>query len=281
MPTRNGYTFKKAYEEGAALYTINSWEHMKFIWDNWWAYVGGGAAGHIPMRDAAFETYVKGVYDFTFSDAGEVFERKYYIYYTQEQLNRFSYAPNKPITRSASNEQQIFTYTESVGTSEVAGSLLEAAEVIHTKYETESWKYSLSGLYSNDIEKSMKHPRKITCCATFVGETLYLSGLLTKEEINSINYNSSSATYNYLLSLKDRFVEVKRYEELQAGDIVYMSSSTPGKIGHTQIYAGDETWYNAGSTSAIQRNSPYSDKTYAKSKFITAIRPLKGGQNEE
>lgn len=285
LPTRNGYTFKSVYEAGAALYTINSWEHMKFIWDNWWCYVGGGAAGHIPMRDAAFETYVKGVYDFTFSEAGEVFGRSYYIYYTQAQLNQFSYAPKKPITRTDSNEQEIFTYTESAGSSEVpgstesAGSLLEAAEIIHTKYEREVWTYSVTGLYFGDIKRSMNHPRKITCCATFVSESLYLSGLLSEEEINSFNYNSSSTTYKYLLTLEGRFVEVKSYANVQAGDIVYMSTNTsgPGKIGHTQICAGNQTWYNAGSTKAIQRDSPYRDTSSVRNKFITAIRPLKGG----
>lgn len=288
LPTRNGYTFKSVYEAGAAKYSINSWEHMKFIWDNWWCYVGGGAAGHIPMRDAAFETYVKGVYDFSLSDAGEVFGRKYYIYYTQEQLNQFSYAPNKPVTRTDSNEQEIFTYSEATPSSELpsnsqtAGSLLEAAEIIHTKYEREVWDYSVSGLYSRNIKKSMKHPSKITCCATFVSESLYLSGLLTEEEINSFNYNSSSATYKYLLTLEGRFVEVKGYANVQAGDIVYMStkSSGPGKIGHTQIYAGNQMWYNAGTPKAIQRSNPYTiTSSYVKERFITAIRPLKGGNH--
>ena len=61
---------------------------------------------------AAFETYVKGIYDFSQSSAGPVFGRSCYIYYTQEQLNRFDYAPNKPITRTTSNEPQIFKYEE-------------------------------------------------------------------------------------------------------------------------------------------------------------------------
>ena len=72
--------------------------------------------GHIPARDAAFETYVKGVYNFAQdSDAGKVFGRSYYIYYTQAQINMFSYAPNKPITRTAGNEKEIFTYVENSG----------------------------------------------------------------------------------------------------------------------------------------------------------------------
>lgn len=120
LPEKNGYTFKEVYQAGAAKYQVNSPEHNKFIWDNWWCYLEGGAAGHIPARDAAFETYVKGIYDFSQSDAGTVFGRSKYIYYTQEQINRIKEkqsVPNKPITRTPSNEKEIFTYQEnSVGT---------------------------------------------------------------------------------------------------------------------------------------------------------------------
>lgn len=115
LPVSNERTFRTTYEEATGLYEINSWQHNMYIWDNWWAHIGGGAEGHIPARDAAFETYVKGVYDFSTSDAGEVFGRNYYIYYTLEQLNKFSYAPNKPITRTSANEEEIFTYEECAG----------------------------------------------------------------------------------------------------------------------------------------------------------------------
>lgn len=278
----DGKTFKEVYEEGAGLYEINSWEHMMYIWDNWWCYLGGGAPGHIPSRDAAFETFVKGVYDFTYSEAGEVFGRQYYIYYTQEQLDMFDYAPDKPITRTEENQQEIFTYTRSMYNSATAGSLLEAAEIVHTKYETENWTYSTSGLYYGDIKKSMAHPKKITCCATFVSEALFLSGLLTEEEINAMPYNGTGIS-GHLLKLEGRFLKVSRYEDLQPGDVVFMEYQTKGRIGHVQIYAGDQTWYNAGSTGAIRRDSPYKDTTEAKRKFIYAVRPLKGGgsTNEE
>lgn len=115
LPVRDGKSFKDVYQEGAALYGINSWQHNRYVWDNWWCKLGGGASGHIPARDAAFETYVKGVYNFSQSSGGEVFGRTKYIYYTSGQLSRFSYAPNKPVTRTAANEQEIFTYEERSG----------------------------------------------------------------------------------------------------------------------------------------------------------------------
>lgn len=118
LPVRNGKTFKQTYEAGLELYKEGSWEHNRYIWDNWWCALGGGAPGHIPARDAAFETYVKGVFDFSQSDAGGVFNRGYYIYYTAEQLAKFDYAPQKTITRTAEKEQEIFTLEQSAGTYE-------------------------------------------------------------------------------------------------------------------------------------------------------------------
>jgi len=118
LPTRNNKTFKQTYEEGMQQFEEGSWEHNKYIWDNWWSRVGGGAAGHIPSRDAAFETYIKAIFDFSESDAGEVFGRKYYIYYTDSQLALFDYAPSKTITRTVSNEQEIFTLVKASGTFE-------------------------------------------------------------------------------------------------------------------------------------------------------------------
>lgn len=277
LPTRNGYTFKEVYEQGAGSYSINSWQHNRYIWDNWWSYLGGEEPEDIPARDAAFETYVKGIFDFLDSDAGEVFSRKYYIYYTQEQLDRFDYAPDKPVTRTSSNEREIFTYEEKSIFGVGAGNILEAAERIHAIYEDEKWTYSVgSDLYSGNINRSLNNPNKVTCCATYVSCTLYLSGLVSEEEINSISYNSSTAIYRYLKTLDGRFMEIESFDELEPGDIVFMTSDdVPNGIGHTQIYAGNNTWYNAGSTSSIQRANPYSmGENYTVPRFITAIRPL-------
>ena len=161
--------------------------------------------------------------------------------------------------------------------SATAGDILDAAEKIHSRYETEKWTYSVGGdLYWNDINSSLNNPNKVTCCATFVSCSIYLSGLLSEEEINGVSYNSSAYLCSYLSTLDGRFVKIETFEELQAGDIVFMTSTiVPDGIGHTQIYAGDNTWYNAGSTSAIQRESPYTEsESYVKQRFICAIRPL-------
>lgn len=268
LPERNGYTFKSVYVAGLTQYEVNSWEHNRFIWDNWWAYIGGGSPGHIPSRDAAFETYVKGIYDFSTSPAGTVFERKYYIYYTQEQINSFSYAPNKAITRNSSNEQEIFTYQQS----SYGEGILVAAEELHKKLEDEQWTYSLTGLYPHDIVASLNHPNKILCCATYVSGVLYMSGYASEDEINAINFHGANSLLRFMRSRGD-CTEITSYEELQGGDIVFMSTdSSGGAIAHVQICAGDDQWYNAGATDAIRRSSPYNDPSYARSHFVLAMR---------
>lgn len=56
---------------------------------------------------------------------------------------------------------------------------------------------------------------------------------------------------------------IENYSDLQPGDIVFMTVEDNStityngrtlKVGHVQIYAGDGTWYNAGSTERIQQN---------------------------
>lgn len=275
IPERNGYTFKQVYEAGAAQYEVNSWEHNKFIWDNWWAYLGGmtaqgGSYGLLEARDGAFETYVKGTYDLSESIGGPIFGRTCYVFYTQSQIAMYDYARNLPFTRTTSNEEELFTYEESNGEA-----ILAAAEELHKKYEDEDWQYYTDTSYSlipKDVVASMNHPNKITCCATFVSGVLYMSGYAPESEMNTINIHSSNAILNFMRSRGD-CTEITSYDELQAGDIVFMTSSSSGSaIGHVQICAGDNQWYNAGTTEAINRDSPYNDSSYARSHFVTAMR---------
>ena len=265
FPVRNGKTFVQVYQEGLALFEKDSWQQNKYIWDNWWSCIGGGAAGHIPARDAAFETYVKGIFNFSSSKAGTVFGRNYYIYYTNEQLSRFDYAPYKPITRTSANEEEIFTYEAGLG-----GTILEVADQLHQAQI--NWTYSVGGdLFWNNIELSINNPNQVTCCATYVSSVLYLSGCFTEEEMNSFNYNSSNELYDFLERAGWQIIQ--NYSDLQAGDVVFMDSSlNKATIGHVQLYAGDGLWYNAGETEAIQRTSPYSQGSWANSAFMVALR---------
>ena len=147
------------------------------------------------------------------------------------------------------------------------GDLLSAADELHNAQI--DWTYSIGGdLYWGNIEMSINNPNRVTCCATYVSSVIYRAGYFTEAEMNSFNYNYAPALHSFLQS--NGWQTITSYSELQAGDIVFMTSGGGSGIGHVQIYAGDGTWYNAGSTSAIQRPSPY--QSDASARFIDALR---------
>lgn len=156
------------------------------------------------------------------------------------------------------------------GSGSVQG-ILNGAEKVHTTYEQQGWAYysSLGQLRWNDINYSTYNPSKKTCCATFVGSALYVGNVFSESEINKYNYNSQYGISE--LCKNNGWTKITSYSQLAAGDIVIMtSSSSGGAPGHVQIYAGNGTWYNAGSTKAIQRANPYASD--ASSRFLWAWR---------
>lgn len=155
------------------------------------------------------------------------------------------------------------------------GSVLEGAEEIHAQYEAEGWTYytDLSGglgtLYWNNIEKSMNNPHRSTCCATFVGVALYYAGVFTEEEMNSFNYNACGPSFNFYSQHGE---VISNYDDLEAGDIVFFDYGHDGGLDHVEIYAGDDTWYGAGATSSIRKDSPYKGGNYWRAPFAKAVR---------
>ena len=152
-----------------------------------------------------------------------------------------------------------------------ASGIIAGAEKVHTMYEQQGWYYysSLGQLRWNNIKYSTNNPSKATCCATFVGSALLVGGVFTEAEINKYNYNSQYGISE--LCQAHKWIKISNYGSLQTGDIVIMTSpSSGGAPGHVQIYAGNGTWYNAGSTNAIQRANPYSSD--ASGRFLWAWR---------
>ena len=152
-----------------------------------------------------------------------------------------------------------------------AKGIIEGAETVHTMYEQEVWAYytDLNQLRWNDIKYSTNNPSKMTCCATFVGSAFYVGGVFSESVLNQYNYNSALGINS--LCQDHNWIKITSYSQLAAGDIVIMSGSGRGSsIGHVQIYAGNGTWYNAGSTSAIQRANPYASD--GSSRFLWAWR---------
>lgn len=154
-----------------------------------------------------------------------------------------------------------------------AKGILEGAEKVHTMYEKNGWAYytSLGQLRWNDIEYSTNNPSKMTCCATFVGSALYVGGVFSASELNKSQYNYNSQLGIDTLCKEHGWTKITSYGSLAAGDIVIMSGPGGGSTpGHVQIYAGNGTWYNAGSTNAIQRENPYASD--ASGRFLWAWR---------
>ena len=152
-----------------------------------------------------------------------------------------------------------------------ASGILAGAEKVHTMYEQNKWAYysDLSQLRWGNIQYSTNNPSKMTCCATFVGSAFYIGGVFTESEINKYNYNSQYGISE--LCQAHGWTKITSYSQLAAGDIVIMSGPSGGSSpGHVQIYAGNGTWYNAGSTNAIQRDNPYSSD--ASARFLWAWR---------
>lgn len=151
-----------------------------------------------------------------------------------------------------------------------AGAILESAEAIHYYMEQNHYSYCIIGSEKNThvgecgldatFEES-KTNHRLTCCATYVSWVLREAGLI------DVTHHSSNGLANYLIS--QGYTKVS-YSQMQAGDIIFMRTDTKA-IGHTQIYAGDGQWYNAGSVNAIRRESPYVG-TVSSSKIVYILR---------
>lgn len=147
------------------------------------------------------------------------------------------------------------------------GDILAAAAQIHLRYETENWTYAAS--ISNDIAAATNDPNKHTVCATFVASVLYVSGAIPEGTLNRYSYQRAHDGIENVL-IDSGWIEITNYDDLQPGDIVFMP-------GHVQIYAGKDSsgndlWYNAGTTEAIQRENPYNQGDWARSGFQSARR---------
>jgi len=262
----SGKHFKEVYQEGLANYAINSWEHNRYIWDNWWCYKASGSTGTKRSRDAQFETYVKGIYNFAESPAGEVSARKYFIYWTESQLALYDDSPELQVTRTPANEPEIFTYVENVGNS---GTILQTCEQVMNELLTANAKYGY-GSTSNGIEASSNFGVTKECnCAIYVSAVLYKSGLLSAEYINNYNYNTTgyySNPYggNYLNQMMydaPGWIQVSE-EDVQPGDVcIYLKNENGNEMGHSFIYAGDGyAWDQTSGCISSSGNAPVRGK---------------------
>lgn len=141
-----------------------------------------------------------------------------------------------------------------------AGLILECAENIHKYMEDNNYTYCVyggnryeeCGTYgkSHGLDATFEESKTghhNTCCATFVSWVLQEAGYITRDEHIEYGCNGTGGLTRLLKAKGFTRVELS---ELEAGDIIIYD-------GHVEIYAGDNTKYNAGSGEAIRRDSPY------------------------
>ena len=165
-------------------------------------------------------------------------------------------------------------YTLADGTVITASSnILDVAEECHKYMEGKYW-YSL---YSLPRTAEMAWQMNTTCCATFVDWVLAESGY--KSTAASLTHSAPGLFTEYAT----KFQIIPSYSELQPGDIVFIHADSGDgwghaygkdyRIGHVQIYAGNDTWYNAGCDDAIRNPAPSYDNSWARTYFTVALRP--------
>ena len=162
-----------------------------------------------------------------------------------------------------------------------AGDIIQIAQELHDAQM--HWYYysdsrAKGELKYNDIEASINNPGEVTCCATYVASVVYLAGYVTEDEINGIAYNGCDGLYNLLANKQEgKWMKITSSADLEPGDIVFMREHgiTTWDWDHTQIYAGDGTWYNAGGSTSIREPAPRSSKYWESAwDCWIALRPI-------
>ena len=140
------------------------------------------------------------------------------------------------------------------------GSIIEVADMIHKYMEQNNYTYCVLD-NSNQYEECGKYNKAHglnrtfeesktgyhnTCCATYVSWVLQMVGY-----IDDSDHSDGAETLAQTILMGKYGWKRVSVAEAQPGDILYYT------YGHIEIYAGNNTKYNAGSGDAIRRISPY------------------------
>ena len=146
----------------------------------------------------------------------------------------------------------------------------EFSQMVLAKCE-EILKYTQSKGYKYNVASpsTVSNMRKVTsvCCASYVSWVLAELGYENYINTSCTNFRSATALGN---SFKNKFQYITSYSDLEAGDIIIF----PGQ--HTQIYAGNNMWYNGGSTSGkhpVVLQGPYDARKIWGNNFYI-LRPI-------
>lgn len=139
------------------------------------------------------------------------------------------------------------------------GSIIEIADMIHKYMEQNNYTYCVLN-DSNEYEECKKYSKAHglnrtfeesktghhnTCCATYVSWVLQMAGY-----IEDSDHSDGAETLAQTILIGKYGWKRVSVAEVQPGDILYYT------YGHIEIYAGNNTKYNAGSGDAIRRISP-------------------------
>ena len=140
------------------------------------------------------------------------------------------------------------------------GTIVEIADMIHKYMEQNNYTYCVLN-DSNEYEECKKYSKAHglnrtfeesktghhnTCCATYVSWVLQMAGY-----IEDSDHSDGAETLAQTILIGKYGWKRVSVAEVQPGDILYYT------YGHIEIYAGNNTKYNAGSGEAIRRISPY------------------------
>ena len=140
------------------------------------------------------------------------------------------------------------------------GTIVEIADMIHKYMEQNNYTYCVLN-DSNEYEECKKYSKAHglnrtfeesktghhnTCCATYVSWVLQMAGY-----IEDSDHSDGAETLAQTILIGKYGWKRVSVAEVQPGDILYYT------YGHIEIYAGNNTKYNAGSGDAIRRISPY------------------------
>lgn len=137
--------------------------------------------------------------------------------------------------------------------------IVKMAKLFH-EY-TLTWHYAQEGLDYSSFEATIEDPKKGLCCATGVSAVLYLSGLITREDIlaynGGFNPHFQENIMNAAIKKNWTCIDDSDFDQLQPGDIILTNYNGTGYYyGHIEIYAGNGYAYSWGSDGQIHKEGP-------------------------
>ena len=199
------------------------------------------------------------------------FKHELYIQYMSKPVtSEGAYMPG--LERRRKSEWTLFQtgYYDVLGKWSTSGDdIVSIADEIHKYMEAHNYTYCVLVDYDQGdecVQKAKAHGLNVTfeestkehhntCCATYVSWVLQEAGYIERSE----HTNGAYAMKDLLL--RKGWIQITNPADFLPGDVLYYSR------GHVDIYAGDNTKYNAGSGGVIRGASPaecdLSSVTYA------------------